>query len=157
MNLRDAFYHPDRPKISTRQLAEFLLHLERAIMSDLDTIKAHQADLSAALAASSTKVDMLIAQNDALVTLADSIAASLAAAGNAGQIPPDTLSAMLAQIDSDKAAALTIGVKADASTAKDQATIAADTPPAPPAPAPSPAPGDSVPGDSAPSGDNAAS
>lgn len=139
MTLHDAFHNPDEPPISNRMLAEFLLLFERAIMSDIDTIKAHQADLSAALAATSAKVDTLIAQNDALVTLTDSIAAALVAAGNAGQIPPDTLSALLAQIDSDKASALAIGVKADAETAKDQAAIAADAP-APPAPAPSPAP-----------------
>lgn len=142
MNLHDAFHHPDRPKISIRQLAGFLLLFERAIMSDLDTLKAKQAELSAALADTSTKVDTLIAQNDALITLADSIAAALIAAGNAGQIPPDTLSAMLAQIDSDKAAALAIGVKADAETAKDQAAISADSPVPPTPPAPSPAPGD---------------
>lgn len=144
MNLHDAFHHPDRPKISTRQLAGFLLLFERAIMSDLDTIRAHQAELSAELLTTAGKVDTLIAQNDALVALTDSIAAALVTAGNAGQIPPDTLSAMLAQIDSDKAAALAIGVKADAETAKDQATIAADSPP--PAPAPAPDTGSDAPG-----------
>jgi hypothetical protein len=153
MNLYDAFHHPDKPKISTRQLAGFLLLFERAIMSDIDTIQAQVAELSAAVTAANGKVDTLIAQNEALVALTDSIAAALTAAGNAGQIPPDTLSMLLNRISDAKSIALAIGDKADAETARDQATISQDSRalPPPPAPAPAPAAGDG----SASSGDGA--
>lgn len=126
------------------ELTHLLLRFERQVMSDLDTIKADLADTNAALAATSTKVDTLLAQNDALIALTDSIAASLAAAGAAGQIPPATLSDILGQIDAAKTAALAIGAKVDGETAKVQTAIANDSPvpPSPPAPSLAPAPAD---------------
>ena len=131
----------DRTNELLLELIHLQLRFERQIMSDIDTIKAHQADLSQALADTSAKVDTLLAQNDALLTLTDSIAASLAAAGSAGQIPPDVLSALLTQIDTDKTTALAIGTKVDAEGAKVAAALTADAPatPTPPAPDPDPA------------------
>jgi len=116
---------------------------ERHVMSKIDELQAAVADANQALADTATKVDTLIAQNDALIGLTDSISRQLVALGEAGQIPADALSSLITSIDSAKTAALAIGAKADAETAKVQAAIAADTPPAPsPAPAPDAPAGD---------------
>lgn len=117
------------------QLIAHQLRFERIVMTQLEDIQARVATLTAALSASDIKVDVLIAQNDALIGLTDSIATQLAALGESGQIPPAALSDLLTSIDTATTAALEIGTKADAETAKVQGTIAADSPvPAAPAP-----------------------
>lgn len=123
------------------ELTHFQLRFERQVMDQLAQIQADLADTNAALVATSSKVDTLLAQNDALIALTDSVAQQLAAAGAAGQIPPATLSDILGAIDTAKTAALAIGTKVDGETAKVQSAIANDTP-APPAPSPAAAPAD---------------
>lgn len=118
------------------------LRFERRVMSQLDELGAHVADLTAAQADATAKVDVLLQKNDLLIGLAQSLEAQLVALGESGQIPPAALSDLISAIDSAKTAYDAIGTKAVAESAKVDAEITADTPvpPAPPAPSPAPAP-----------------
>lgn len=126
MTLGELFHNPAAGPISNRHLAEFLLHLERSIMTTIDEATASTAAKVAALA---TEVANANAKTDAaLATLAASVAS--------GQ------SATQAQIDAITA----IGAVADSSVSQlqgEEANVdAALTPPAP-SPAPAPAEGSS--------------
>lgn len=130
-------------------ILKLLYRFERRTMTELDTLKAAVADLTAAQADTGTKVNVLLAQNDTLVELTDTLSDQLVALGEAGQIPPGALSDLTTIIDNAKTAYVMLGNQVAAESTKVAAAIAADTPPAPapvdpPAPSPAPAPSDPV-------------
>lgn len=113
MTLYEVFHHPDEPPITNRHLAEFLLQLERSIMTQLQ-------DLQTAVAAEDAVIGSAI-------TLINGIAARITAAGTDG----DALAALTADIQS-QAANLAAAVAAN--------TPSAPSPAPAPAPAPDSAP-----------------
>lgn len=117
------------------ELISSQLRFERRVMNQLEQLQASVADLTAAQANATAKVDMLLQKNDLLLDLADSLEKQVVALGEAGQLPTAALSDLIASIDGAKTAYNAIGDKATAEGVKIDAEIAADMPPPAPAPA----------------------
>lgn len=105
--LHDLFHHPAKPPITNRDLAEFLLHLERSTMT---AISDAAAKITASVAALTTEVAASGAKVDALIALAQASASSgtpvdqadldaLTAAGNAVDAATASLTAEDAKVD----------------------------------------------------------
>jgi hypothetical protein len=110
------------------ELIQSQLRFERRVMTQLEQLQAHVADLTAAQADATAKVDVLLQKNDLLISLAQNLEKQLVALGESGQITPTALSDLITSIDGAKTAYDTIGTKVAAESGKVDAELAADAP-----------------------------
>ncbi len=88
MTLSELFHNPGSGPITNRHLAEFLLHLERSIMTTIDQATA---DTAAKVAALATEVANANAKTDAALA---ALAASVASGQPATQAQIDAITAI---------------------------------------------------------------